>query len=81
MKALSSFPNFTTSSLAAPDSDLGTITEWNMLAEHRGDYVHIFHRHEVMIKLKDTKWCIIPAEAKNEIPPKAKRERQKGILI
>lgn len=32
-----------------------------------------------MIKLKDTKWLIIPAEAKNEILPKAERESQKGI--
>lgn len=54
-KELATFPNFTTSSLSAPDSDLGTIMEWSMLAEHIGDYVHIFHRHEVIIKLKDTK--------------------------
>jgi len=42
-KALSSFPNLTTSSLEAQDSDLGTVIEWNMLAEHIGEYAHIFH--------------------------------------
>lgn len=63
-----SFPNYTTSCLVAPDSDLGTIIEWKTLAEHRGAY----HRHEVMKKLKDAKQSIVVAEANEEIPPKPK---------
>lgn len=49
----------------SPDSDPGTIIEWNMLSEHRGTY-----HHEVMKKLKDTTQLIALEEANDEIPPK-----------
>lgn len=70
MKALPFFPNYTTSCLAAPDSDLGTTIAWNMSTEHRGAY----HHHAVMKKLKDTKQSIVLEEANDEIPPKPKEK-------
>lgn len=66
MKALPFLPNYTASCLVSPDSDLGIIIEWNILAQHRGAY----HCHEVMNKLKDTKQLTVLAEANEEIPPK-----------
>lgn len=64
-KVLPFLPDYTTSYLVSPDSDPGTIIEWNTLAEHRGTY-----HHEMMKKLKDTKQLIALAEANDEIPPK-----------
>lgn len=45
---------------------MGTIIEWNMLAEHR----ETCHHHKMMKKLKDTKQLIVLAEANDKIPPK-----------
>lgn len=63
MKALPFFANYTTSCLVSPDSDPGTIIEWNTLAEHRGAN----HCHETMKKLKDTKQFLLQNQIKRSL--------------